>query len=87
MFAMDGPALAMTHYCNVGNQPRLRLKQPAEPNIFEFDLYEIVSPESAPADHVEKIIYEFLSEKLVDLKIIWWHPAGEDTEHYLLERS
>ena len=87
VFAMDGAALTMTHYCNVGNQPRLRLKQSTTSNVYEFDLYEIVSPEGAPTDHVEKIIYQFLSDRRIDLRIIWWHPSGAETEHYLLERS
>jgi len=86
VFAMDGAALTMTHYCNVGNQPRLRLKAQSAQNIYEFDLLEVISPLSAPADHVERVIYEFLSDKRIDLKIIWWHPSGEETEHYLLER-
>ena len=86
VFAMDGTALTMTHYCNVGNQPRLRLKPQSARNVYEFDLLEVVSPMGAPADHVERVIYQFLSDKRIDLKIIWWHPSGEETEHYLLER-
>jgi hypothetical protein len=87
VFAMDGATLTMTHYCNVGNQPRLRLKPQNPRNVYEFDLVQLISPKDAPPDHVEKVIYEFLSDKQVDLKIIWWHPSGEETEHYLLERS
>jgi hypothetical protein len=87
VFAMDGVALTMTHYCNVGNQPHLRLKQQTVPNLYEFELYELVIPERAPPDHVEKIIYHFLSDKRIDLRIIWWHPSGSETEHYLLKRS
>jgi len=86
VFAMDGSALTMTHYCNVGNQPRLRLKPQIAKNIYEFDLLEVISPKNAPADHVERVIYEFRDDKRIDLKIIWWHPSGEETEHYLLER-
>jgi hypothetical protein len=87
VFAMDGAALTLTHYCNVGNQPRLRLKRQTAPDLYEFELYELVSPAGAPKDHVEKIVYQFLSDKRIDLKIIWWHPSGAETEHYLLERS
>ena len=87
VFALDGAALTMTHYCNVGNQPRLRLKRQTASNVYEFDLYEIVSPEGAPTDHVEKIIYQFSSDGRIDLRIIWRHPSGAETEHYLLERS
>ena len=86
VFAMDGTALTMTHYCNVGNQPRLRLKPQSARDVYEFDLLEVISPMGAPADHVERVIYQFLSDKRIDLKIIWRHPSGEETEHYLLER-
>jgi hypothetical protein len=87
VFAMDGTVLTMTHYCNVGNQPRLRLKPQDSHNVYEFDLVEVVSPVDAPADHVEKMIYKFINDKQIDLTIIWWHPSGEEIEHYLLERS
>ena len=87
VFAMDGTALTMTHYCNVGNQPRLRLKPQNPHNVYEFDLVAVISPKDAPPDHVETVIYEFLGDKQIDLKIIWWHPSGEETEHYRLERS
>jgi hypothetical protein len=87
VFAMDGTTLSMTHYCNIGNQPRLRLKPQNPHNVYEFDLVEVISPTNAPADHVERVIYEFLSDRRIDLRIIWWHPSGEETEQYLLERS
>ena len=86
VFAMDGTALTMTHYCNAGNQPRLRLRPQSAQNVYEFDLSEVIGPNGAPADHVERMVYQFLSDKRIDLKIIWWHPSGEETEHYLLER-
>ena len=87
VFAMDGTALTMTHYCNVGNQPRLRLKPQNPHNVYEFDLVEVIRPRDAPADHVERLTYKFLSDKQIDLTIIWWHPSGEEIEHYVLERS
>lgn len=87
VFAIDGTTLTMTHYCNAGNQPRLRLQRQTASNVYEFDLYELVSPDGVPTDHVEKIIYRFLGDKRIDLRIIWRHPAGAETEHYLLERS
>ena len=87
VFALRDATLTMTHYCNVGNQPHLRLKQQTVSNLYEFELYELISPEGAPPDHVEKIIYRFLSDRRIDLRIIWWHPSGSETEQYLLERS
>jgi hypothetical protein len=39
----DGQSLLMTHFCNGGNQPRLRLKESGQPGIFEFDIFAITN--------------------------------------------
>jgi hypothetical protein len=43
VFAMDGTALTMTHYCNIGNEPRLRLKPQDAQDVCEFDLLKVIS--------------------------------------------
>lgn len=35
IYHMDGPTLLLTHYCAVGNQPRMRAR-PGEPGIIAF---------------------------------------------------
>jgi hypothetical protein len=70
VFATDGTALTMTHYCNTGNQPHLRLKPQNPHNVYEFDLVEVISPTNTPADHVERAIYQFIIDNNINLKII-----------------
>lgn len=40
VYHMDGDSLLLTHYCAMGNQPRMRgraPRSPADPVVFEFD--------------------------------------------------
>jgi hypothetical protein len=36
VFHMDGPDLICTHYCALGNQPRLKYQASKDPKVFEF---------------------------------------------------
>jgi hypothetical protein len=48
MYHLDGDKLLMTHYCNAGNQPRMRMTKGVDDNIaFEmFDITNLASPTS-----------------------------------------
>ena len=54
VFYRDGQGLLMTHLCNAGNQPRLRLRENGRPGIFEFEMFDITNLQSADADHVRQ---------------------------------
>ncbi len=43
MFHQDGPALMVTHYCAVGNQPRMVAKTFAKPNVLEFTFKDVTN--------------------------------------------
>jgi hypothetical protein len=36
MYHMDGARLILTHYCAVGNQPRMELEASTDPNVLSF---------------------------------------------------
>jgi hypothetical protein len=82
----DGPSLLMTHFCNAGNQPRLRLKESGRPGLFEFDMFDITNLKNADAAHVEKIIYTVTDDKKIDLEIVWKEAASETFEKYTLTK-
>jgi hypothetical protein len=86
VFWTDGPALMLTHYCNFGNVPVLRLAPGTAGDTREFDLVRVDNLRAANEDHVEKMIYRFRSARAISLDIIWYHPAGKGTEHYDLTR-
>ena len=86
VFYSDGGSLLMTHFCNRGNQPRLKLKSGGPPGRYEFDMFDITSLKDASDAHVQKIIYEILDPKHMNLEIIWKKGAGEQSEKYVLTK-
>jgi hypothetical protein len=87
VFYRNGNELLMTHFCNAGNQPRLRLREDTPPGTLEFDMFDITNL-ADPADaHVQKAIYRRVNENQFELELVWHHPATEDSEKYTLTRA
>jgi hypothetical protein len=78
----DGQSLLMTHFCNGGNQPRLRLKESSRSGLFEFEMFDITNLKDADAAHVGKIIYRVTNDKKIDLEIVWIEGTSETSEKY-----
>jgi len=86
VFYRDGGSFVMTHFCNRGNQPRLKLKSGGPPGRYEFDMFDITNLKDASDAHVQKIIYEILDPKHMNLEIIWKKDANEESEKYVLTK-
>ena len=86
VFYRDGQSLLMTHFCNAGNQPRLRLKENTRPGVFEFQMFDITNLQSPDADHVERVIYRIIDRRTIDLEIVWKNGKSEESEKYTLTR-
>ena len=86
VFYRDGQSLLMTHFCNAGNQPRLRLKDGGQPGVFEFEMFDITNLRDANADHVQRVIYRIIDDKRMDLEIVWKKGKSEESEKYSLTR-
>lgn len=82
----DGQSLLMTHFCNSGNAPRLRLKESSQPRVLEFETFDVTNLKSADAPHVEKIIYRIVDDRKIDLEIIWLEGKSEKPEKYTLTK-
>ena len=87
VFYRDGDSFVMTHFCNRGNQPRLKLKPGSPPGRYEFDMFDITNLKVAPDAHVQRIIYEILDSTHMNLEIIWKKDAGEESEKYALTKQ
>jgi hypothetical protein len=86
VFYRDGQSLLMTHFCNAGNQPRLRLRENTRPGVFEFQMFDITNLQGADADHVERVVYRIIDDKTIDLEIVWKKAKSEESEKYTLTR-
>ena len=82
----DGQDLQMTHFCNAGNQPRLRLKKSRSPGLFEFEMFDITNLRKPDKAHVQKIIYRIVDDKHMELEIVWKKGDSSESEKYALTR-
>ena len=82
----DGDSLLMTHFCNSGNQPRLRLKQGGRSGVFEFEMFDITNLKDATLAHVEKIAYRVVDNQKMEVEILWKKGESQESEKYTLTR-
>lgn len=52
MFHMDGPNVMVTHYCAVGNQPRMVAKPGAKADVIEFAFKDVTNVSNAAEGHM-----------------------------------
>ena len=83
----DGHDLQMTHFCNAGNQPRLRLQKSPSPGLFVFEMFDITNLRKSDEDHVQKIIYRVVDDKHLKLEIVWKKRDSLESEKYTLSRQ
>lgn len=86
VFYIDGGNFLMSHFCNRGNQPRLKLKSSSPAGRYEFEMFDITNQKEASDAHVQKIIYEILDPQHMNLEIIWKKGTGEESEKYVLTK-
>ena len=88
VFYPDGNDLMMTHFCNAGNHPRLKLKKTSSSTLFEFEMVDITNLNaSRDGAHVQRITYTLMEPDKLDLKIVWKRGEKEESENYVLTRA
>lgn len=83
----DGPALVMIHFCDGGNQPRLRLQPQVEPGVYRFEMYDITDLARPEDPHVQRIIYRMIAPDRMTLDIVWRRGGADEVEAYSLKRQ
>jgi len=87
VFYRDGKNILMTHFCNAGNQPRLKLNDSNEPGKFEFVTFDVTNLKNADDPHVRRIIYRVRNEKQIELELVWKKGKSEESEKYVLSKK
>jgi hypothetical protein len=85
VFYENNQSLEMVHFCNAGNQPRLRLKEGRKPGVLAFEMFAITNLSTPETPHVQEIIYKMLDANTIKLEIVWW-PKTRGSEKYTLNR-
>jgi len=83
---LDRGSVQMIHFCNAGNQPRLKLKDGGRPDLLTFEIFDITNLKSTNTAHVEKIIYKIISANKLDLEILWREGNSQRSEIYILTK-
>ena len=60
LYHMDNESLLATHYCAIGNQPRLRFKEGGSPSLFVFEFVSATNLPKPEASHQHRFEIELL---------------------------
>ena len=72
VYAVDGSDLIMTHYCVLGNQPRMKAdpKSPANQIVFRFIGGTNLDPKKDK--HMHEAVFTFIDDKHIEVNGIGW---------------
>ena len=62
MFHLDGDRLLLTHYCAVGNQPRMQASASPDGKTLTFNFVDATNLSSPDAGHMQKMILTVLDD-------------------------
>jgi hypothetical protein len=60
MFNMDGDRLLLTHYCEAGNQPRMKASTSPDGKTLTFDFLDATNLASPDAPHMHRVVFNFI---------------------------
>ena len=62
LFNLDGSRLLLTHYCSMGNQPRMQASVSPDGKTFTFNYVDATNLASPDAGHIEKMVLTLVDE-------------------------
>ena len=86
VISRQGDQVIMSHYCNAGNQPRLKLLSSNAPGVFTFETVEVVNLKSKNTPYVQKIIYHLPDATHIELELVWKKGTSTESEKYSLTK-
>lgn len=88
MIHMDGPnRLLMTHYCAVGNQPRMQGNVSPDGRTITFDFVDATNLASSDAGHMQKMVLTVLDDEHHTEEWVFTDHGKEHKEVFDLRRK
>lgn len=80
VFAVEDGELVLTHYCSLGNQPRMRA-QPMQGDVLDFHFIGGANIDPAIDMHLHDARFEFVSNDELITQWTGWSGGRPDAEH------
>ena len=88
MFHMDGNRLLLTHYCAVGNQPRMAASVSPDGKTFTFTYVDATNLASPEAGHMQRMVLTLLDENHHTEDWTYMMPGDKPVHaHFELQRA
>ena len=67
----DGDALRLTHYCNAGNQPRMKaVRYDTNERVLKFEFVDVTNLKAPEAYHTRDLEIRFLDDDRIELEFM-----------------
>ena len=86
LYHMDNESLIATHYCPLGNQPRLRFKEGGKPSLFAFEFVSATNLARPEAAHQHRFEVELLDANSFARSETYLENGTADTERVVYSR-
>jgi hypothetical protein len=60
MFHLDNDRLLMTHYCNIGNQPRMAASVSPDGRVLTFNFVDATNLATPDAGHMQQVVFTLI---------------------------
>jgi hypothetical protein len=88
MYHLDGDAVMVTHYCSIGNQPRMRAVVPqGEIKSLKFTYVDVTNLAKPSAGHMKSLTISFLDGDHIKQEWTYTDGGKEETAVFNLERK
>lgn len=87
MYALDGTRLLMTHYCGMGNQPRMSASLSPDGKTLEFTFVDATNLSSPQAGHMHHAVFNFVDANHYSEEWTFMQDGQSKTEHFDLHRK
>jgi hypothetical protein len=72
MYFMDGEDLMLTHYCRMGNQPRMKARAETDPKVLSFAFQDCTNIKSRDEQHMDSLTMTLKDESHLRAEWTLW---------------
>jgi hypothetical protein len=87
MFYVAGDRLALTHYCGVGNQPRMEATISPDGKTFSFRFVDGTNIPDLETGHMHRAVFKFVDSDHYTEDWTWMKDGKSLTEHFEMRRK